>query len=868
MRLRAGNLMKYFLFILPVVFWSLHGDLAQSKESYLTKEGRKIHPKIESVLSDLKERHLQGRATSREFTNRHHIKMDEEDRVTVFFYPEAGRSKDTIDTETLKAYGCEILKSGDAVVKAKVPISMLDLIADQVEGISFVRLPNRPLAQKVSEGVGLTGASSYHLFGYDGQNVKVAIIDLGFANLADAVANGILPSSVVKIDCTGTACEPTDYSSESEMHGTAVAEIVHEMAPEAELYLIKVGDELDLKDAKDYCIANGVRVINHSVGWYMANFYDGKCYFDNPVCSADHAYKSGILWVNSAGNDAQLHYEATFKDTDGDRLHNVTKSSNYISIHAEAGDAVIAPLTWDAWPVTDQDFDLLLYDDSFTLVAASMGAQTGTQTPVEEVFYVVPASGTYYLAVKKYSATTNPRFHLFTFYHDLNPYVASSSLVSPSDAAGVLSVAAIDWEKWGTGPQEDFSSQGPTSDGRMKPEISGPDGNWSYVYDTAFGEEFFGTSASSPHVVGAAALILSNVPTLTVSQLWDALTSTAIDMGAPGQDPIYGFGRLNLSAIYVYPTAIDFGDVVIGNPTEEVITILNIGSPNLVIENISSPSDHSYEIIEDHCSGRALVLGESCTFEARFFPGSPGTAIAHFDISSNDTSRNPVAVSLAGKGIFDITLLSPTDGTSFTPCSVSFPPTFSWGSVVSPGSFEIEFSTDSTFADIPVRIQVSGDRREKGMSSSQWKKILQITGANGGLVYWRVAGTLSEGPPVISDLRSFSVSEPVPVENPEISPVAKSQLPTLGWQNHCNNHFKVWFGADPLFARKRTLNFRIPDPSTNGGIFSTELTDFRWQRVRELVRDVSGSTIYWYVESRDSLNRRMQTELMSFELTD
>ncbi len=103
-----------------------------------------------------------------------------------------------------------------------------------------------------------------------------------------------------------------------------MAEIVYEMAPGAQLYLIKVGDSLDLKSAKDYCIANGIRVINHSVGWFISNFYDGTCWFDNSVCIADHAYKNGILWVNAMGNAAMRHYEATFIDSDGDRLHNVT----------------------------------------------------------------------------------------------------------------------------------------------------------------------------------------------------------------------------------------------------------------------------------------------------------------------------------------------------------------------------------------------------------------------------------------------------------------------------------------------------------------------------------------------------------------
>jgi subtilisin family serine protease len=107
-----------------------------------------------------------------------------------------------------------------------------------------------------------------------------------------------------------------------------------------------------------------------------------------------------------------------------------------------------------------------------------------------------------------------------------------------------MAVGAISHENWTAGPQEPFSSQGPTNDGRIKPEISGPDN----VRSSIFGS-FGGTSASSPHVAGAAALILSQYPTYSVSQLWNALTSSAVDMGSSGQDNIYGYGRLNLPPV-------------------------------------------------------------------------------------------------------------------------------------------------------------------------------------------------------------------------------------------------------------------------------------------------------------------------------
>jgi subtilisin family serine protease len=820
------------------------------------------HPKIESALFDLQQKYLlHGKESFRAFAQRPDLRLDEQDKVTVFILPKAGETKETIDLETLKAYGGEVFKSGQAVIKAKVPIFLLDQIADHVKGISFIKQPDRPYAGVVSEGVSLTGASLYQASGYAGQNVKAAIIDLGFARLSEAISAGVVPPTVIKIDCTGTDCGPTDFPSEEEDHGTAVAEIVHDMAPAAQLYLIKIGDSLDLVNAKDYCIANGIRIINHSVGWFNSNFYDGTCWFDNAVCTANHAYKNGIFWSNSAGNHARKHYGATFSDSDGDRLHNVTASNNFVSLYAYAGDPIIALMTWDAWPETAQDYDLLLFDSSMQLVASSTNVQNGTQPPEEEIYYVAPTSGTYYLAVRNSSATTNLRFSIFTFYHDLDPYVVSSSLLSPADATGVMAVAAVNYTQWLTGPQESFSSQGPTTDGRMKPEISGPDGVSSLIYGS-----FLGTSASSPHVAGAAALILSNNTDFTVSQVWNAITSSAIDLGANGQDPIFGYGRLNLSTIFVDPDSIDFGDIIVGQLTEKTITVWNVGNPNLVIGVIAGASA-PFVLLSDSCSGKSLPLAGSCTVKIRFSPSSTGSFINALTIPSNDPFNSILTVSVKGKGILVINLSSPKDPFSIDPCSFKVPPVFEWEVPVTFPSYELQFSADPNFSLIPVRIKVPGTPVST-MNSVQWRKVLLIPGSEGGSVYWRVVGTSSNGTQSTSGKRSILIPGPQPVTDPGLSPVSRSESPTLTWLNQCNSKFRVWFGNDPSFYVRKSVFYSIPDPEVNGGVFSRELSSSQWRGIRTLVLNQPGSPIYWYVESWDGLNRNATTDVMSFGLED
>jgi hypothetical protein len=145
--------------------------------------------------------------------------------------------------------------------------------------------------------------------------------------------------------------------------------------------------------------------------------------------------------------------------------------------------------------------------------------------------------------------------------------VYQSSVVTPANSMKVLTVGAIYYGNWTTGPQESYSSQGPSNASKYtasitKPDIMGPDGVSSYTYDPY---EFYGTSASSPHVAGAAALLLSENPSRTANDLQSLLESSAIDMGSPGKDNLYGSGRLNLALTPTGDTAAVFRVDKMGN---------------------------------------------------------------------------------------------------------------------------------------------------------------------------------------------------------------------------------------------------------------------------------------------------------------
>ncbi|UCF09778.1 MAG: S8 family serine peptidase, partial [Candidatus Bipolaricaulota bacterium] len=282
------------------------------------------------------------------------------------------RGSSTATAQQVRAMGVanQAIETSTAsgLVRVEVPLSQFDSFLATIAGSGYIRPPYIPYATAVTgEGVAAIGAEAFHTAGLRGAGVKIAIIDLGFSGLSQSQANGDLPLGVVSNDFTGSGLQ-TGIS-----HGTAVAEIVHEIAPDAELHLIKIADEVDLDQAISYCISSGIHVANHSLGWYNTNFYDGQ----GMVASiARRAINHGILWVNSAGNEAQRHWDGVYADGNGDGWNDTD-----ITLTAIGGRSIGIYLTWNEWPAASTDFDLYLYDPAGGLVGSSTKYQTGIEEP-------------------------------------------------------------------------------------------------------------------------------------------------------------------------------------------------------------------------------------------------------------------------------------------------------------------------------------------------------------------------------------------------------------------------------------------------------------------------------------------------------
>lgn len=116
------------------------------------------------------------------------------------------------------------------------------------------------------------------------------------------------------------------------------------------------------------------------------------------------------------------------------------------------------------------------------------------------------------------------------------------SLGALASCPEALTIGAVDAS---TLKLENYSSMGPTLDGRLKPDLVAPDNvtTSSYLPFT-----FKGSSASVPYAVGIIALALEKGRKLGLSdaEIERMILKSAIDLGPPGADNGYGLGLINL----------------------------------------------------------------------------------------------------------------------------------------------------------------------------------------------------------------------------------------------------------------------------------------------------------------------------------
>ena len=444
--------------------------------------------------------------------------------------------------EAVTRVGGHVEADHESLLQVAVPPEALDQLA-HTPGVRYVRAPDYPVVlDAMSEGVESMGLGPWYGAGFRGRGIKIAVADVGF----DAYWN-LLGTELPAQPVVNSFRPDGDITGGGNPHGTAAAEIVYDVAPEATLYLVNFSTEVELGQAVDWLISQRVDVISSSVGWPGTAFGDGTGTVDEMVKKADRA---GILWVQAAGNFAQTHWTRFFNDPDGNGFNNFapTDEGNTVSLRQSGPNQeqifrVEIFLTWDDWVSMTEDYDLFLFRGD-GVVAQSTAFQNGKFPPVEHIVYTTAAQGDYWIAIQRFRATKRAKLDLVvTIDYGLEHKVSQESLVVPADSPLALTVGAVEP---GTLAVRPYSSQGPTKVGLTKPDLVAPDQVTTVTYGP---KGFSGTSASVPYVAAAAALVKQARPTLTPAELRTFLTQNALGPGFANKNSILGAGRLFMGEV-------------------------------------------------------------------------------------------------------------------------------------------------------------------------------------------------------------------------------------------------------------------------------------------------------------------------------
>ena len=129
---------------------------------------------------------------------------------------------------------------------------------------------------------------------------------------------------------------------------------------------------------------------------------------------------------------------------------------------------------------------------------------------------------------------------------------SSFTVGHPADCTGATAVGAVCVFD---NQLEIFSSQGPTLDDRIKPDLCAPDNtsgvSFGSSFDCSTANGFLGTSAAAPHVAGALALLFEKIGgSFSVPKCLEILEARGIDInGDNAADNLCGAGRLCLSSV-------------------------------------------------------------------------------------------------------------------------------------------------------------------------------------------------------------------------------------------------------------------------------------------------------------------------------
>jgi hypothetical protein len=458
-------------------------------------------------------------------------------------------------------------------VRAWIPLSAAETLAGRAD-VRFIKPAEYGHTNVGSDTTGVIahGANIVQAAGITGTGLTIGVLSDGVTALAAEQAAGRLPPVVNVLsgqsgDGPGPCPAPPATPNVCPDEGTAMLEIVYSMAPGATLYFATgEGGEPQMASNIEALQAAGCDIIVDDV-----TYLDEPAFQDGTIAQAvDAVTTADALYLSSAGNSGNLDsftsgtWEGDFSP-DGS-APPITEKGIVHSFGPTDYDVITTisgpyTLEWsDPYGASCNDYDLFLLDPTGTILeGASTNPQTCSQNPYESISNPAPPALPFpvnsRLVIVNVNNAATRAFHLSTFRGQLN-IGTSGATFGHNAAAAALTLAAVRAATADGGifvggtvnPPETYSSDGPRkifydpSGNPITPGnfLFGTNGGTtlSKVDFTAadcvpsgapqFTGGFCGTSAAGPHAASIAALIKSNNPALTWTQVKNLMYSTSL----------------------------------------------------------------------------------------------------------------------------------------------------------------------------------------------------------------------------------------------------------------------------------------------------------------------------------------------------
>ncbi len=458
-------------------------------------------------------------------------------------------------------------------VRARIPLAALESIAalDEVRVIApaagVLAAGGRLAADDVAAAkvdttagdVAHRAALARQFYGVDGTGIVVGVLADGADSRLARLGTGDLPAVTVLTGQAGSGDR-----------GTALLEIVHDLAPGASLFFATTGSGQAQFAANLLALcAAGARVI---VG--DAVYDDEAAFQDGPAAQAVNAATASGCFYFAAAGDLGNKTDGTSGVWEGDfvastPLGTLGTTHNFGGVNSNqiAQDAGRTfTLQWsDPWGQSANDYDLFLLDASMTQVLEeSTNTQNGLQNPFESITTDFIETNRRLVVVRFTGAARYLRLALHGGRLAISTpgRIAGHAGAKNAIAVGAVDVAAAQGGSFPSGPLvpvAPYSSDGPrrlfyhpngtaitpgdvsATGGELvlKPDVAAAD---CVATSTPGFNPFCGTSAAAAHVAAVAALMLQVDPALTRSSLATAMTTRALDIAAAGPDRDSGAG--------------------------------------------------------------------------------------------------------------------------------------------------------------------------------------------------------------------------------------------------------------------------------------------------------------------------------------